>query len=522
MNASIPLRTLCALTLLSACTPANTPPKPSPAASGQASPKPSPTPVTSSNPVSSPSSGPGQAPNVSLPADVSPDTAMRQELLDILSQLAPDVEENPVVSALALEHAVQIAGDAKATEFRVKAVYDPVAPGGLQTRLLQAGIYTSDNLVNAYLSDGSAASVRDRFAKQVQGILGPVDFSHFGLAVVRKGPSWFVSFVMLTEILHLDNLPISVAGIGTRQVTGEIKLPGYAQPHILVTRPDGTVGTIDTQVNGNRFSASVPLNQTGLYSFEVNVVGPLGPLPGTNFVLAVGVPYPKPAPISDSSEKISDVAKARQTLLDLVNKDRVAMGLSALKADDKLGQAAQSHSDDMVKNGFIGHNSPTQGTPQQQAFLFQVSDLVSQNLAVSRTLANSQRELMSSPGHRKTILSPDHTHVGFGVTNGPDGFLYITQLFAQQKLQLESLPTSIGSGQSFSVKGKATQTGFVAAFLDQNIIGEPVAVTAGQAFNLPVKIDKSGKQRLRIGYSEPPKNNLFNFIFYNIWDLNVN
>src|SRR5690606_14555001 len=97
---------------------------------------------------------------------------------------------------------------------------------------------------------------------------------------------------------------------------------------------------------------------------------------------------------------------------------------------------------DMVQNGFLGHNSPTQGTPQQQAFLFQVSDLVAQNISVSRSLKNAQRELMGSPGHRRTLLDPAHTHAGFGVTTGQDGFLYLTQNFIQRKLEVQPLPST--------------------------------------------------------------------------------
>ncbi|HEY9842337.1 MAG TPA: CAP domain-containing protein [Candidatus Obscuribacterales bacterium] len=473
----------------------------------------------SSNPASStPSSNQSALPSAS--GEITEDTALRQSLVDLLRQQLPDVKELPVVSTVANEHAIQLASDPKATEFRVKAVYDPVAPGALQTRLLQEGVFPSDNLVNAYLSDGSPEGVRTRFLRQVQSLIGPVDFSNFGLGVAKRGGNWYVSLVMLTQILHIENLPLSIDSSGNRSIQGQILLAGFSQPKILMTKPDGTVQAVDAKSSSDSFQADLPLDQSGLYSFEVNVQGPLGPLPATNFILAVGAKYPSAQPVDEHSESLGNLDQARQSLIDLVNRDRQAMGLSVLQPDSKLDQAAQSHSDDMVANGFIGHNSPTQGTPQQQAAAFGVSDLVSQNLAVSRSLSNSQRELMSSPGHRRTILEPNHTHVGFGIKPGPDGFLYITQVFVQRKLDIETLPTKVPRGQSFTIHGKAAQKGFVGVFDNDKIIGDYIEVEQGQVFQLPAVLNTTGKQRLRIGFAPPGGSNLF-FTFYNIWDLEV-
>ncbi len=518
------------LLALFACSPPVSQPVPHPSASSQASnhlDSTIQTPLTgdASSPVRaglSSSAGSSTIPANSSNAVITEDNDIRDSLIAILKQKLPDLQENPAVSAIANEHARQLAVDTKATEFKtLQQIYTPVAPGALQTRLLQTGIFPTDNLVNAYLSDGSPEQVKTRFNRQMNGVIGPVPFSHYGIGVARKGNIWIVSTVLLTQILQIKNLPIVIPDTGTRTITGEVRLAGFNSPSILMTRPDGKVQSVPARITGNLFSSDLPLDQKGLYSFEVNVNGPLGPLPGTNFVLAVGVPYPSTASISVQSEQITNVAQARQTLLDLVNRDRQMMGAGVLQIDESLNLAAQAHSDDMVKNGFIGHNSPTMGTPQQQAFLFNVTDLISQNLAVSRTLINSERELMSSPGHRKTIIEPGHTHVGFGVTPNSDGFLYITQLFIQRRLRLEPLPKTVGLNQNFNVTGTAMRTGYAAAFSGEQVIGEPIEISQGQNFSLPVRLATSGKQRLRIGFAEPSNNGVFNFVFYNIWDLEV-
>lgn len=523
--------------LAAACTPTNNQPRPvtsgaSPVPTASAIAVPGPTTasssaspaISSSTPQPSRTATPANPINVSpMPgstAEIVPDTALRQSLVNEIKAQLPDVTELAPVSALTEEHARQLANNTKDAEFKIKAAYDPVPPGALQTRLIQEGIYPTDNLVNAYLADGSPEAVQTKFREQLKSIIGPVAFSNYGIGVMRKGGGWYLSLILLTQVVHIENLPLTLAGTATPHIRGQILLPGYSQPKILMTRADGNVETVDTKVSGNNFEADVALSQTGLYSFEVNVNGPLGPLPASNFIVAVGRPYPSTQVLDTNSQALGDVSSARLALLELVNRDRQAMGLSVLKGDPNLDLAAQSHSDDMVQNSFIGHNSPTRGTPQQQAADFSVSDLVSQNLAVSRSLSNSERELMSSPGHRRTILEPSHTHVGFGVTTGPDGFLYITQVFVQRKLTVQPIPAKSQVGQTVHVRGTSSAAGHVGIFIDNQLQGDYVTLQAGQSFDLPVTFKSTGKIRLLIGYAEPAGQQL-NFTFYNIWDVQV-
>lgn len=453
------------------------------------------------------------------------DKALLAELKKLIDAEIPGLSEKPQASELAQEHAAQLAADSSQTEFKLQ-VYQPVAPSPLVIRLQQMQIFASDNLANAYLSDGKLDTLKSRFRNQVKNLKGVVPFSHYGLGLVKKGQSWFVSTILLTEIVQLQGLNTEKAQPGTSELKGQVMLPGFSNPRLLVTFPDGQVKTLETKSSGQQFQAMLDFSQTGLYSVEVDVSGPFGPQPASNTIVAVGVPYPQPESTATESQAISDLKAAQQQLLNLVNRDRQAAGLNTLQLDARLSEAAQAHSEDMINNGFVGHNSPTQGSPQQQAALLGVSDLVEQNIAVSRSLERSQRELMSSPGHRKAILNPKHTHVGFGVKKGNDEFLYITQDFVERKLEVQTLPARIKPGETVMVKGKSTQKGFVAAFLESELEAqaqgvEPLAVEAGQSFELPVKVNPSGKQRILIGHSPPPQGNSYQFSFYNIWVLDV-
>ncbi|MBF2052688.1 MAG: hypothetical protein IGS03_04390 [Candidatus Sericytochromatia bacterium] len=472
-------------------------------------------PTTASGPISSPAANQPES---------SEDAALKQELERVLKQLEPGIQAHTTASALTLEHARQLAENPADTNFRIQQDhYDPLPPSALSQRLLREGVYASDNLVSAFLSDGDAAQIVRRFREQVEPAIGRTPFTHYGLAVVQRGRVWFVSLVLLTEIVSLEPLALTYTSPTEVPVKGRITKAGYSAPQLLMTLPSGEVVDIPAQVQGNAFEARLPLTQTGLYSFEVDVQGPLGPLPACNFVLAVGRDYPAPASTaSRAAEAIDDLAQARENLLALVNADRRSMNLSQLNLDPALSQAAQSHSEDMVQNGFLGHNSPTHGTPQQQAARFGVSDLVAQNISVSRSLANAQQELMSSPAHRRTLLDPSHTHAGFGVQPGPDGFLYVTQKFVQRQLIVDPLPASIRQGETLNISGERLSTpGYVAVFINNDVQGEPVDLTQNQRFSIPVTLRQTGPVRLRIGFSPPPENNVFNFSFYNIWDLDV-
>lgn len=464
-----------------------------------------------------PAGSPGTETALRSPTENAESQALKQKLLALLKSTQTGLSEHPEATRLTDEHAKQLAADPTQAGFAIKA-YDPVAPMALQMRLLQAGVVSSDNLLQLYVTDGEAAGLTQRFGEQLRAALGPGAFTHYGLSVVRSAQGWTASLVLLTEIVRFEKVPVHLEQPGPFTLRGSIEAEGFSRPEVLITRPDGQVQTVPLTGQAEGFTSQLPFEQTGLYSLEVNVTGPFGSQPACNFVVAVGRDYPVPKQTTTTPSAVLP-ADAHRQLLDLVNRDRAIQGQSALKADVLLDQAALSHVDDMLQNGFVGHNSPTVGTPQQQAAQFGITELVAQNLAVSGSLASAQHELMSSPGHRRSILSPNATHVGFGARLAPDGKIYLAQLFIERHLELERLPASQPLNQIFQVQGRALATGYVAAYLGTELQGEPREVKAGERFSLPVRLTQAGKQRLQIGFAPPLAGDSYQFVFYNIWDM---
>lgn len=125
-------------------------------------------------------------------------------------------------------------------------------------------------------------------------------------------------------------------------------------------------------------------------------------------------------------------------VLELTNRERVAAGLPALKAEMKLVQAGRLHSQEMSELGYFSHTSPTPGraTPRQR-----VESVGARSMAIGENIymssgrspeevpARALTSWMNSPGHRANILSPDFTSLGIGIyVSGPD--VYVTQVFS--------------------------------------------------------------------------------------------
>jgi uncharacterized YkwD family protein len=106
---------------------------------------------------------------------------------------------------------------------------------------------------------------------------------------------------------------------------------------------------------------------------------------------------------------------ARQ-VADLTNEQRRKNGLADLQLDTQLSQVAQTKSQDMQKNGYFSHTSPTYGSPFDMMRDFGVSyRTAGENIAQGqRTPQEVVNAWMNSAGHRQNILNSNFTHIGVG------------------------------------------------------------------------------------------------------------
>jgi hypothetical protein len=109
-----------------------------------------------------------------------------------------------------------------------------------------------------------------------------------------------------------------------------------------------------------------------------------------------------------------------QTVIQLVNKERLAAGISALSENSQLSKAAQDKVEDMIKNDYFAHTSPKGISPwywfEKNGYDYKYAG---ENLAINFTNAESQEKAwMASPSHRKNILNPNYREIGVAVASG--------------------------------------------------------------------------------------------------------
>lgn len=133
-----------------------------------------------------------------------------------------------------------------------------------------------------------------------------------------------------------------------------------------------------------------------------------------------------------SASAASPAADAERELVRLMNQERAQRGAPPLAMDERLSEAARTHSEEMARRQQLSHRFPHEEKLQERLGKTGVAfDAVAENVAHSSSASGAHIELMNSPGHRANILNPKYNAVGVGVVERGD-HLYITQAFARR------------------------------------------------------------------------------------------
>ncbi|MEH7270531.1 CAP domain-containing protein [Bacillus toyonensis] len=169
-------------------------------------------------------------------------------------------------------------------------------------------------------------------------------------------------------------------------------------------------------------------------NFQPNCIIP-GQQPTENVVTEQPTAKPetqKPAEQKPAEQKPAEEAKSlsefEQRVVELTNAERAKQGLPALKIDTELSKVARIKSEDMQKNNYFDHNSPTYGSPFDMMKKFGISyTSAGENIAQGqRTPEEVVQAWMNSAGHRANILNNGFTHIGVGYVESGN---YWTQQF---------------------------------------------------------------------------------------------
>lgn len=135
------------------------------------------------------------------------------------------------------------------------------------------------------------------------------------------------------------------------------------------------------------------------------------------------IPEPPPSQMDDTL--------AAQTI-NLVNEEREQQNIAALQEDKELSAIAQTKAEDMAKNNYFAHNSPTYGTVGNMLDHFSYDwSAYGENIAKGYTTAKTVVQgWMESPGHRANILQSRFTHIGTGYATDQNGNPHWVHMFS--------------------------------------------------------------------------------------------
>ena len=137
-----------------------------------------------------------------------------------------------------------------------------------------------------------------------------------------------------------------------------------------------------------------------------------------------------PTPTPSAPQASQKPQSGTNELVSLINNERTQRGIKALTADPALTRVAQAKAEDMVKNGYFSHTSPTYGSPAQMIRSYGISFRYSgENIAKNSSIQRAHTALMNSSGHRKNTLNANYTKVGIGVAQLGNGSYVIVEMF---------------------------------------------------------------------------------------------
>jgi len=165
----------------------------------------------------------------------------------------------------------------------------------------------------------------------------------------------------------------------------------------------------------------------------------------------------------------------RANLLEMVNEERVVAKLNPLAVDELATQVATKHAQEMAAEDFASHWGRDGRKPYHRYSFAGGTQATQENVsAADNTWSMKVDDLKQDAaylhvrlyqekppydGHRRAILAPQHTHVGFGIAVEKLR-LRLVELFVANYVKVEPIPRTAKSGERLRFKGKMPKEGY--------------------------------------------------------------
>ena len=121
---------------------------------------------------------------------------------------------------------------------------------------------------------------------------------------------------------------------------------------------------------------------------------------------------------TNNDNTTSILSNEEQELLNLINNERKANNLQEYQIDETLQNVAKLKAEDIVKNNYFSHISPTFGTPYEMLKSYNIPYKTgSENIAGNSNVKSAFESFMKSESHKNNILSNEYNYTGIAVVD---------------------------------------------------------------------------------------------------------
>lgn len=386
-------------------------------------------------------------------------TAAEQGLVDGL--VGGDVRHDPGLSRAARELARSAPDGSNVPGSLVDGVMAWVGLVDPPPRLAVVELPAGGAPCGAQVSESCREALRSVVEATRGGLLGSgARWIGAGAAAQADGSTRLIVAVSERGV-QLDPFANQIALGGAIVLKGRL-LGKRSKPSLEVVDAEGKWTTLAARVNRNEFVGELRCDRgRGAYQVELLAEGAYGPEVVANFPVYCGVKAPQSLRVEvervGAEVSAEDVARSNFAAL---NNTRARQGLPALQWDNQAAAVALGHTQDMVANNYVGHDSPRYGDVEARFTRAGLSMAVlRENVARGYGPRGIHESLMASPGHRINILAGDVTHVGIGAVIGAPETdaagaprpIYLTQNFFARRG--EDLPADPVAGLRARVDG---------------------------------------------------------------------
>lgn len=239
-----------------------------------------------------------------------------------------------------------------------------------------------------------------------------------------------VAAVALDALADLAPLPTR-AHAGTWLTLEATLLVPAEGARVVLVGPGGSPRSVPTSFDGVRVRARFAPDRPGEFTVQVVAQVATGPRPVLEARVFADVEPPEEAAAAPApGEDAAGETRGAEALARMLASLRASRGLRPLVRDPRLDALALAHAKAMQAARTVGHDVGD-GDPahrlQAAGFAARASG---ENVAHAQTVQLAHRALYASPSHRTNSLRADYTHLGVAAVEGPDGSVWVAEMFA--------------------------------------------------------------------------------------------